>query len=75
MRGLAFWVAVSIPVVFIGSFSLLPELDVTLNMISMFAFILTLGIVVDDAIIVGENIHAKRQSRLAGRRRRPRRRA
>jgi multidrug efflux pump subunit AcrB len=58
---LAFWVAVSIPVVFIGSFAVLPELDVTLNMISMFAFILTLGIVVDDAIIVGENIHAKRQ--------------
>lgn len=61
---LAFWVAVSIPVVFIGSFSVLPELDVTLNLISMFAFILTLGIVVDDAIIVGENIHAKRQSGL-----------
>ena len=62
---LAFWVAVSIPVVFIGSFTVLPELDVTLNMISMFAFILTLGIVVDDAIIVGENIHAKRQLGLA----------
>jgi len=61
---LAFWVAVSIPVVFIGSFSVLPEIDVTLNMISMFAFILTLGIVVDDAIIVGENIYAKRQAGL-----------
>ncbi|MCB1773714.1 MAG: efflux RND transporter permease subunit, partial [Gammaproteobacteria bacterium] len=61
---LAFWVAVSIPVVFIGTFSILPEIDVTLNMISMFAFILTLGIVVDDAIIVGENIHAKRQAGL-----------
>ena len=62
---LAFWVAVSIPVVFIGTFMILPEIDVTLNMISMFAFILTLGIVVDDAIIVGENIHAKRQQGLA----------
>lgn len=61
---LAFWVAVSIPVVFIGSFMVLPEIDVTLNMISMFAFILTLGIVVDDAIIVGENIHAKHQQGL-----------
>jgi multidrug efflux pump subunit AcrB len=61
---LAFWVAVSIPVVFIGSFTILPEIDVTLNMISMFAFILTLGIVVDDAIIVGENIYAKRQQGL-----------
>ncbi|MDJ0739312.1 MAG: efflux RND transporter permease subunit [Gammaproteobacteria bacterium] len=61
---LAFWVAVSIPVVFIGSFTILPEVDVTLNMISMFAFILTLGIVVDDAIIVGENIYAKQQQGL-----------
>lgn len=61
---LAFWVAVSIPVVFIGSFAILPEIDVTLNMISMFAFILTLGIVVDDAIIVGENIYAKQQQGL-----------
>jgi len=58
---LAFWVAVSIPVVFTGAFTILPEIDVTLNMISMFAFILTLGIVVDDAIIVGENIHTKQQ--------------
>ncbi len=61
---LAFWVAVSIPVVYIGSFTLLPQIDVTLNMISMFAFILTLGIVVDDAIIVGENIHTKTQEGL-----------
>ncbi len=61
---LAFWVAVSIPVVFIGSFGLLPHLDVSLNMISLFAFILTIGIVVDDAIIVGENIHARLQQGL-----------
>jgi len=58
---LAFWVAVSIPVVFIGSFSFLPYLDVSLNLISLFAFILTIGIVVDDAIIVGENVHARMQ--------------
>lgn len=62
---LAFWVGVSIPVVFIASFAVLPHVDVTLNMISMFAFILTLGIVVDDAIIVGENIHAQRQNGLS----------
>lgn len=62
---LAFWVAVSIPVVFIGSFSLLPYAGVTLNMISMFAFILAVGIVVDDAIIVGENIHARVQQGMA----------
>jgi len=58
---LAFWVGISIPVVFISSFTLLSYLDVSINMISMFAFIMTLGIVVDDAIIVGENIYAKRQ--------------
>lgn len=58
---LAFWVAVSIPVVFISSFTLLNHLDVSINMISMFAFIMTLGIVVDDAIIVGENIYEKQR--------------
>jgi len=58
---LAFWVGVSIPVVFISSFTLLSYFDVSINMISMFAFIMTLGIVVDDAIIVGESIHAKQQ--------------
>ncbi|RMG35015.1 MAG: efflux RND transporter permease subunit [Gammaproteobacteria bacterium] len=61
---LAFWVAFSIPVVFIGSFAFLPLFDVTLNMISLFAFILAVGIVVDDAIIVGENIHARHQAGL-----------
>ena len=61
---LAFWVAVSIPVVFIGSFSFLPYAGITLNMISMFAFILSVGIVVDDAIIVGEHIYTKLQQGL-----------
>lgn len=61
---LALWVTFSIPVVFIGSFAFLPMFDVTLNMISLFAFILAVGIVVDDAIIVGENIHARRQAGL-----------
>ena len=56
---LAFWVGISIPVVFISSFTFLSYLDVSINMISTFAFIITLGIVVDDAIIVGENIQAK----------------
>ncbi len=61
---LAFWVTLSIPVVFIGSLAVLPHLDVSLNMISLFAFILAVGIVVDDAIIVGENIHARHQQGL-----------
>ena len=52
---LAFWVTMGIPISFLGSLILLPALDVSLNMISLFAFIVTLGMVVDDAIVVGEN--------------------
>ena len=53
---LSFWVSVGIPVSFMGAFAMLPQFDGSLNMISMFALILVLGIVVDDAIVVGENI-------------------
>lgn len=58
---LAFWVAVGIPVSFLGAFLFLPSMGASINMISMFAFIIALGIVVDDAIIVGENIYEYRQ--------------
>jgi multidrug efflux pump subunit AcrB len=54
---LAFWVSMGIPVSFLGSFIFLSAADFTINMVSMFAFIVTLGIVVDDAIVVGENIY------------------
>jgi multidrug efflux pump subunit AcrB len=57
---LAIWVAMGIPISFFGAVLILPFLDVSINMISSFAFILALGIVVDDAIVVGENIHAHR---------------
>lgn len=53
----AFWVVVGIPVSFMGALSLLPLFDITINIVSLFAFILVLGIVVDDAIVTGENIH------------------
>jgi multidrug efflux pump subunit AcrB len=53
---LAFWVSVGIPVAFMGAFIVLDYNGETINMISLFAFIMTLGILVDDAIIVGENI-------------------
>ncbi|MBE9503421.1 MAG: efflux RND transporter permease subunit, partial [Proteobacteria bacterium] len=62
---LAFWVAVGIPISFMAAFMVLNSLDETINMISLFAFIMTLGILVDDAIIVGENIfrhHSKGKS-------------
>jgi multidrug efflux pump subunit AcrB len=58
---LAFWVTMGIPVSFLGAFLLLPSMSVTINMISMFAFIVALGIVVDDAIVAGENIYEYRQ--------------
>jgi multidrug efflux pump subunit AcrB len=61
---LAFWVSLGIPVSFLGSMLLLPVLDVSINMVSMFAFIVTLGIVVDDAIVVGENVYYHRQNGL-----------
>lgn len=53
---LAWWVSLGIPISFLGAFWMLPVLDVTINLISLFAFIVVLGIVVDDAIIIGENI-------------------
>ena len=52
----AFWVIIGIPVCFMGAFWLMPLFDVSINMLSLFAFILVLGIVVDDAIIIGESI-------------------
>ena len=58
---LAFWVTMGIPTAFLGALILLPLFDVTINMISMFAFIIALGIVVDDAIIAGENIYEHMQ--------------
>jgi multidrug efflux pump subunit AcrB len=54
---LAFWVSLGIPISFLGAFAVMPGLDLSINMVSCFAFILVLGIVVDDAIIVGENIY------------------
>ncbi len=58
---LAFWVTLGIPVSFLGSLIFLPAMGVSINMISLFAFIVTLGIVVDDAIVVGENVYELRQ--------------
>ena len=56
---LALWITLGIPVSFLGAMALMPTLGVSINMISLFSFILVLGIVVDDAIVVGENIHTK----------------
>ncbi len=58
---LAFWVMIGMAISFIGGMILLPIIGVSINMISMFGFLVVLGIVVDDAIVVGENIYEKRQ--------------
>ena len=60
--GLAFWVAIGIPVSFAGGILLMPILGVTGNMMSIFAFILVLGIVVDDAIVTAENVYEHRKT-------------
>ena len=53
---LAFWISLGIPISFMGGFWFMPIMDLSINMLSLFTFILVLGIVVDDAIVVGENI-------------------
>ena len=58
---LAFWVMMGIPISFLGAFLLMEPFDASINMLSLFAFIVALGIVVDDAIIVGENVYAHRE--------------
>jgi len=55
--GLAFWVASGIPISFMGAFLILDFFGASINMLSLFGFIMTLGILVDDAIIIGENVY------------------
>jgi len=63
---IAIWVCVGIATAFAGAIWLLPYLNVSINMVSLFAFLLVLGIVVDDAIIVGESIYTRQQHGLKG---------
>lgn len=58
---LAFWVMMGMVVSFVGGIAFLPMIDISVNMISMFAFLVVLGIVVDDAIVVGENVYEYRE--------------
>ncbi len=55
----AVWVFVGVPVAILGGIALMPVFGVTINLISLFAFILVLGIVVDDAIVTGESIYTR----------------
>lgn len=63
---IAIWVCIGIPVSFMGAFIVMPFMGVTLNVMSLFAFILVLGIVVDDAIVTGENIYTHLQKAESG---------
>lgn len=58
---LAFWVMMGMTISFVGGILFLPVIDVSINMISMFGFLVVLGIVVDDAVVIGENIYEYRQ--------------
>ncbi|MEP5566469.1 MAG: efflux RND transporter permease subunit [Halioglobus sp.] len=62
----AIWVFIGIPVSFCGAWILMPMLGVTLNMWSLFGFIIVLGIVVDDAIVTGENVFSHLQKSESG---------
>ena len=61
---LAFWTSVGIFLSFIGTFMVMQYLDVSVNLLSLFGFILSIGIVVDDAIVVGENVFAEQEKGL-----------
>ena len=56
---LAMWVTIGIPVCFLGAVMLMPILGITINVTSLFAFIMVLGIVVDDAIVIGESAYTE----------------
>lgn len=58
----AFWVAIGIMTAFAGGFFLLPIMGVSLNILSLFACLLVIGVVVDDAIVIGESIHTEVES-------------
>jgi len=58
---IAFWVAMGIATAYAGAFVFLSAVDTSINMLSTFAFLLVLGVVVDDAIIIGESVHSQNE--------------
>ena len=63
---IAIWVFAGIPISFLGAFSIMSLLDISLNLVSAFGFIVVLGIVVDDAIVTGESVYRRLRSGDAG---------
>lgn len=60
---IAAWVIVGLPVAFMGCFALMPQVGVTVNLLSLFGFILVIGIVVDDAIIIAESAYTETEAK------------
>ena len=63
---LALWVMIGLPVCFLGAMMLMPLFGVSINILSLFAFIMVLGIVVDDAIVIGESAYTEIESKGGG---------
>ncbi|WP_319534635.1 efflux RND transporter permease subunit [uncultured Vibrio sp.] len=63
---LAMWVMIGLPVCFLGAVMLMPALGITVNIVSLFAFIMVLGIVVDDAIVMGESAYTEIEEKGGG---------
>lgn len=63
---LAFWVTVGLLVTFVGALTVMLVLDVAISTISLFVFVLAIGIIVDDAIVVAENVHLERSRGASG---------
>lgn len=63
---LAVWVMVGLPVCFLGAVMLMPAFGATINILTLFAFIMVLGIVVDDAIVIGESVYSEVESKGGG---------
>ncbi|MCG9596100.1 efflux RND transporter permease subunit [Vibrio sp. Isolate25] len=63
---LAMWVMIGLPVCFLGAVMLMPAIGVSINIVSLFAFIMVLGIVVDDAIVIGESAYSEIEKRGGG---------
>ncbi|MBW2423313.1 MAG: efflux RND transporter permease subunit, partial [Deltaproteobacteria bacterium] len=59
---LAIWVSLGVPLSILGALALFPTMDVSVDVISVFAFIMVLGLLVDDAVVVGENVHRHQEN-------------
>jgi multidrug efflux pump subunit AcrB len=63
---LAFWVMLGLPVCFLGAIMMMPVFGITINVLSLFSFIMVLGIVVDDAIVIGESVYTEIEEKGGG---------